>query len=63
VTLATGDGSALQTLVAAQDALKERLAAHERQDVRVTVLDVRKEDADSGRRSAGYRAYGETEDA
>jgi type III secretion system needle length determinant len=63
VTLATGNDSALQTLVAAQSALKERLAAHEPQGVHITVLDARKEDTDSRRRSAGYRAYEEAEDA
>jgi type III secretion system needle length determinant len=57
VTLATGRDDAFQTLVTAQDALRQRLNAHEPQGVRLTVLDTRA-DADTGDgRSRGYRSY------
>jgi len=57
VTLATGRDDAFQTLVTAQDALRQRLNAHEPQGVRLTVLDTRA-DADTGDgRSRGHRGY------
>ena len=63
VTLASGNANALQTLIAAQNDLKERLGAHEHQGVRISVREIRAENSSeqtddaSGRRSATYRAH------
>ena len=56
VTLTSSRDSSFQTLVAAQDSLKNMLENMEKNSVRVTVTrDTGREENDTGRRSRGYR--------
>lgn len=58
LTLATDNASSFQTLVGAQDSLKQKLEQMEKSDVRVTVMDESQQnDNNENRRSAGFVDY------